>query len=167
MDDKARDEMLAAAHAALSALKAADAVMTRHADAKIGEDAALRIGAIHREIQGTIWVLDLRLAPVKPSPRVVLEAMLRAYEAAALDAMRAAFEAENEGGESDEEDGVYSAEWQRFDALDEMLTELREETAYLATGRGDFSIVNPTTLADYEARLRGERPLDAPPLEAP
>lgn len=117
----------------------------------------------------TIWLLENQraewFAEPERTPEVVLRAMVNAYDAAAFNAMVAAFKAESEQCESDEEDGVYSADWRRFDALDEKLTELREETAYLVAGRDGLDIVNPVTRADYEARLSGERPLNAPPLE--
>lgn len=159
MDEQARDEMFAAAQAALSALKAADAAMTRHADAKIGGSAAIRIGAIHREIQGTIRVLVLRLAPVKPSPRVVLEAMLRAYEAAALDAIAAFYAAEDMSGDE-------RAAWERFSSLETLTNELRRDVGAAICGKFKAPTILSGLWADYEARLRGERPLDAPPLEA-
>lgn len=88
------------------------------------------------------------------TPETVLRAMLRAYEAAAFDAMAAYYRAED--GES---------EWARSDQLDDFVDELRVETAHLVAGYKGPDLTYPTVIADYEARLAGTRPLNAPPLE--
>lgn len=95
------------------------------------------------------------------TPEVVLRAMLRAYEQAALDAaiQRARI---GSGGRvrfpvAEFEDGAMV---------------LRQALAVVLAGNGGaeeyFRLRRDIDLlADYEARLAGTRPLDAPPMETP
>jgi hypothetical protein len=92
------------------------------------------------------------------TPEVVLRAMLRAYEAAALEAM---IEHHRAPPDSPEERKAHTrARRLHRDALG-----LRVEIAGLVCGFPMSADWDDASRTDYEARLRGERPLDAPPAE--
>lgn len=103
-------------------------------------------------------------APVERTPETVLRAMLKAYEAAALDATVGFFRALKVGeGTSDFSASVIDWQSRReivFDTLAATLAGAEEDRERVLN---ILSLVR----ADYEARLAGTRPLDAPPMEAP
>ena len=103
-------------------------------------------------------------APVERTPETVLRAMLKAYEAAALDATVGFFRALKVGeGTSDFSASVIDWQSRReivFDTLAATLAGAEEDRERVLN---ILSLVR----ADYEARLAGTRPLDAPPPEAP
>jgi len=89
------------------------------------------------------------------TPEVVLRAMLRAYEAAALEAEIAYF--------STDDDDRW-ADVRRKDVTRWCEDVRGELAAMIADNHQRFDWPQCVHL-DYEARLRGERPLDAPPME--
>ena len=103
-------------------------------------------------------------APVERTPETVLRAMLKAYEAAALDATVGFFRALKVGeGTSDFSASVIDWQSRReivFDTLAATLAGAEEDRERVLN---ILSLVR----ADYEARLAGTRPLDAPPMETP
>ena len=107
--------------------------------------------------------------PPALTPEVVLRAMLRAYEAAALDAEIAVQSVQKDSP-------AQTAASNRARLLTTQCGAIRREAAGVIAGWPDevdfytpgSQPVNSGVLAgDYEARLAGTRPLDAPPLEAP
>lgn len=99
----------------------------------------------HREIFGE----------TKRTPEVVLRAMLKAYQDAALEKAMAYF---NSNRVSDLDKSI---------AADKRVVAVRDALAVVLCGRGVKTDVSSPVGVDYEKRLAGERPLDAPPLEAP
>ena len=103
-------------------------------------------------------------AALPRTPETVLRAMLRAYEAAAMDATVGFFRALKVGeGTSDFSASVIDWQSRReivFDTLAATLAGAEEDRERVLS---ILSLVR----ADYEARLAGTRPLDAPPPEAP
>jgi hypothetical protein len=96
------------------------------------------------------------VAPVERTPEIVLRAMLRAYEAALLDAHAAYMCGER----------TFEAA-RRVDRLAADTVAVRYACAWVIAGHNDDVDLREHRLADYRARLRGDRPLDAPPLEVP
>jgi hypothetical protein len=106
------------------------------------------LGQLRAEVEG---------APVERTPEVVLRAMLRAYEPVALEAEEASLRS------SKDDDEAHRLAWLAGCAIDDV-TNLRSSLARLRVKWWEPRL--PTRLAaDYEARLRGDRPLDAPPGE--
>lgn len=95
-------------------------------------------------------------AALPRTPEVVLRAMLRAYEAAALDAARVY---QRSPVDAEGEERAYRAAVERVDDVREGLAECLEDD--------DVVFVCESVGLDYEARLAGTRPLDALPPEAP
>lgn len=92
-------------------------------------------------------------AAAERTPEVVLRAMLRAYEA---------YVVRKETAMLRDADMAAKAGWEA--ALGD-LAHVRRAVVLLPIF-GEVRLFD-SALADYEARLRGERPLDAPPMEAP
>ena len=150
----ARAALLAAAHDAQVALKAFEDVMAEHEDADIGEGLARPLIAIRARLEGTADFMAGRLPPVDRTPEVVLRAMLRAYEARAEAAHVADIRATCPALRH-----ARNRAQRANDVLHAML--------YWHMAGKDLEWDDPTLSADYEARLRGDRPLDAPPPEVP
>lgn len=100
--------------------------------------------------------LEQRQTMAPRTPEVVLRAMLRAYEAAAFEALVKHYQAE---------DGQGEAELEASEVINGLVNELRSEAAHASAGYPAHDLTTPRLIADYEARLAGTRPLDAPPLE--
>lgn len=97
------------------------------------------------------------VAPVERTPEVVLRAMLRAYEAGAIEAETAYMRT------CPDVDAAVAA-LPEAERLGFWCGRLRRETASVIAWGGSPNLVSEIA-ADYEARLCGERPLDAPPIE--
>ena len=93
-----------------------------------------------------------------PTPEVVLRAMLRAYTEAGLAAEVAYFAAGDNSAEERAAEG-------RMDMIDWGIAVVRERLARLLSRPDDLCDMGVVITADYKARLRGDRPLDALPLE--
>ncbi len=100
-------------------------------------------------------------AAVERTPEVVLQAMLAVYGAAAL-ATEETYYARFYSDIRD--DDRHCMAWANCLAS-ERFSELRTHLARLR-GRGVAPSMSALLAADYEARLRGDRPLDAPPIGA-
>jgi hypothetical protein len=107
-----------------------------------------------------------RAAPVERTPETVLRAMLRAYEKATHDACVLYFKTTDPREERTWQD--------RARQLHRQCEVIRRESAAVCAGHqapvgfdapGELAVQPTRILADYEARLRGVRPLDAPPSE--
>lgn len=149
VDGGARTALLDAAHDALAALKRFEAVMAEHEDAWIGATLALPLMAIRSSVNGTLGMIEGRLPPVERTPETVLRSMLRVYEAAELDAVMRGV-----GGEM-------------VACFRGRIQDIREALACHVVHGADPSIhcvMHVLVSRDYEARLRGDRPLDAPPM---
>ena len=97
-------------------------------------------------------------AALPRTPERVLRAMLKAYEAAAIEMGRAYYA---KGGDAlDLLRRSYDAN-RAVEVVRDCLSE------HIAKGLGTFGRSNATVERDYQARLAGTRPLDAPPPEAP
>lgn len=95
--------------------------------------------------------------PVERTPEVVLRAMLRAYEEAALQAARRWWLA-------NPDDAAAALAYQdALQALDDVMVGLAGCLEGDVPDGEDF--LHSGVGQDYEARLRGDRPLDAPPAE--
>lgn len=93
--------------------------------------------------------------PVERTPKTVLRAMLKAYERAALEASVAAWR-------NADDDGAV----EREEVLIARVGSLRQATAKAIAAEHDpLSMLSRQTRADYEARLSGAIPLNAPPTE--
>lgn len=97
------------------------------------------------------------------TPAVVLRAMLAAYETAALGAVIAFYQAPKDVPEE-------RKARERMSLIDRLCSAVRRETGAAVAGWTDIDfdcdrLVARELLADYEARLRGDRPLGAPPPE--
>lgn len=125
----------------------------------------MSLSFIRGTVRGAVGMIEGRLPPVDRTPEVVLRAMLRAYEAATFDACLAYFRAEDSGSHEER------ARHERARFLHRQCDVIRREAAGVAAGYPDpvdFDAAGETSerlMADYEARLRGDRPLDAPPME--
>lgn len=97
------------------------------------------------------------------TPKTVLRAMLAAYEAAALEAVVAFYQAPKDVPEE-------RKARERMNLIDRLCSAVRRETGAAVAGWTDIDfdcdrLVARELLADYEARLRGDVPLNAPPME--
>lgn len=93
--------------------------------------------------------------PAERTPETVLRAMLASYEKAALEAEIAYYVAIPDSEEEREQD-------QRREVLADDVHTLRKAIAIVLSEAHRLAL--PTRLRrDFEARLRGDRPLDAPP----
>ena len=101
---------------------------------------------------------EARVLEVGRTPEIVLRAMLDESLRAWSDAEVAFYAAKDETAEEEAAYHTATGALVRVHALQEALGFLRAERAVDMTG---------VVMADYEARLSGARPLDAPPLEAP
>lgn len=97
---------------------------------------------------------------VPRTPETVLRGMLRAYTDAATDAETAYFRADELSADEARADALRSR-------LDEALVAIRGELGWLcANGEMDTPRDWPEWIGkDYEARLSGARPIDAPPAD--
>jgi len=135
-----------------------------------GEDLRAFILAAPRVLRTILTSLrPSSRAEAERTPEVVLRAMLKAYEAAALAAHVGHFRSESN---TPTERELYD----RARLLNRQCEVIRRELAGVLAGFEDpvdFEVSGERTarsddlMADYEARLRGERPLDAPPLGMP
>lgn len=99
--------------------------------------------------------------PAERTPEVVLRAMLKAYEAAALEIDVAYFR-------TDDGTPAEAVLGRASERADSALSNLRDATAASIVGNEPDIILRMWGLwPDYEARLSGARPIDAPPLEEP
>lgn len=108
---------------------------------------------------GYKWTVE-PVEPVERTPEVVLRAMLRAYTDAGLAAEAGYFAADDSTAE--EADAA-----SRMTMIDGGIDIVRERLARLLSRPDDLNDMGMVITADYEARLRGDRPLDAPPMEVP
>ena len=115
----------------------------------VHEDLADAIEDLMAEVDG---------APVERTPKIVLRAMLRAYEARAESANVEMMKAGAPADKVELRRLVRPASVASCDAEDVRIM-LYHHLAGLDCGAA------PHILADYKARLRGDRPLDALPLE--
>lgn len=102
--------------------------------------------------------------PPKLTPKTVLRAMLKAYQEAVITQATRLYKVRSEGQNGFEYAGVVCWFSGRLELLVFALG------ACIGQSKSDFDrliISVPEVFADYQARLAGERPLDAPPLEAP
>lgn len=152
-NSSARATLLGAAHDAVAALKRFETVMVEHEEAWIGATTALPLIAIRSRLEGTADFMAGRLPPVDRTPEVVLRAMLRAYEEALLVAHAAYM-----GG-----DRTFEAA-RKVDRLAADTAAVRGACAWVISGHADVDL-REHRLDDYEARLDGSTPLDAPPME--
>ncbi len=138
------------------------------ADASLSDDSRNRCGVragILRTMVAYIERGDHRVA-VNRAPVGVLQEMLRAYERAALEAYVAYFRTDDPREER--------AQSERALLLHRQCEIIRREAAAFSAGHSDpVDFYNPggmvvyheRLMMDYRARLDGERPSDAPPLE--
>lgn len=92
------------------------------------------------------------------TPETVLRAMLRAYNDSATELL---IEWYRMPGDGEETDG--RAKWQRLEHVLDAADALRHSLGLLLNDFDTWRLDIPAD--DYEARLSGQRPLDAPPLE--
>jgi hypothetical protein len=131
---------------------------------RLREKARLVLGSdwgIGRGTWGEAVLDQLRAAaegePAERTPETVLRAMLKSYEKAALEAAIAAWRGD---------DTAFVAHQRQADRLTALALDIRAALAMLIAGRlGALAPWLGRGVADYEARLRGDRPLDAPPGE--
>lgn len=116
-------------------------------------------------------IVAARKAKGERTPETVLRAMLASYEAAAI-AARLQRNVASALAISDERNGNFrgaDAAVRKADAAvrkaDAATNHLRNVLAWHLCGYSIAGFVAGSFGGDYEARLRGERPLDAPPLE--
>jgi hypothetical protein len=138
------------------------------ADASLSDDSRNRCSAragILRTMVARIERGDYRDAIVRV-PVGVLQEMLRAYERAALEAYVAYFRADEPREERTQSE--------RALLLHRQCEIIRREAAGFSAGHsepvdfynpGGMRVYHERLMVDYKARLDGERPLDAPPLE--
>jgi hypothetical protein len=117
----------------------------------------------------SLWALSdledaIRRMQTKPAvertPETALRAMVRAYTDAAIEAEGAYFRSDEQSADETRADALRNR-------LDEALVAIRGELGYLcASGEMDTSRDWPEWVGkDYEARLAGTTPLDAPPAK--
>lgn len=146
------------AHDAHCALVALRDELGAASNATVGESLALDFMVLRGAVRPTIDALDRRAPKAERTPETVLRAMLKAYEARILDI---AVEYQRTG-DPDIQDRQWYAEQDAEDVRAALAGLLANPDGAVLSRLAD-----DTMIVDYEARLAGTRPLNAPPMEEP